>query len=230
MPGVFPDVAFILFGIPVRNTVVNTWIIMAILTGLAALLGRRLPTGLEMLVDFLDDLISEIMGRRADPYLPLLGSLAIFIASANVIGIVPFLEPPTSDVNTPVALALVVFFSVHFFGIRSMGLLPYLRSLASPIFLLPLEIISQISRTLSLAIRLFGNILSAEIIIAVLFALAPLFVPLPLQGFSIFTGLLQAYIFTALAAVYIGAALEEPDETVDASDRPQVKRNEVTRQ
>ncbi len=213
MNDIFPEVAFRLLGIPVRNTVVNTWIVMALLTGLAALIGRRMPTGLEMLVDFLDDLLSELLERRADPFLPLLGSLAIFIASANIIGVVPYLEPPTGDVNTPIALAVIVFFSVHYYGIREMGLFDYLRSLASPVFLLPLEIISQVSRTISLAVRLFGNILSAEIIVAVLFALAPLFVPLPLQGFSIFTGLLQAYIFTALAAVYIAAGLEQPFET-----------------
>ena len=212
MQDVFPEIVFYLFGIPVRNTVVNTWIMMAIILGMAAVIGRRIPTGLEMIVDFLDDLISDIVGRPAAPFLPLLGSLAIFIAFANVIGVVPYIDPPTGDINTPIALALVVFFSVHVFGVRDMGLLPYLRNLASPAFLLPLEIISQISRTISLAIRLFGNILSAEIIVAVLFALAPLFVPLPLQGFSIFTGLLQAYIFTALAAVYIGAAMEGPEE------------------
>lgn len=213
MNDIFPEVAFRLLGIPVRTTVVNTWIVMAVLTGLAAWVGRRMPTGLEMLVDFLDDLLTELLGRPAEPYLPLLGSLAIFVASANIIGVVPYLEPPTGDVNTPIALAIVVFFSVHYYGILELGLLPYLRSLASPIFLLPLEIISQVSRTISLAIRLFGNILSAEIIVAVLFALAPLFVPLPLQGFSIFTGLLQAYIFTALAAVYIAAGLEQPVDT-----------------
>lgn len=218
MEEVFPQVAFYLFGIPVRDTVVYTWIMMALIVGVAALVGRRIPTGLEMVVDFLDDLIAELIGRSADPFLPLLGSLAIFIAVANVIGVVPYLNPPTGDLNTPIALALVVFFSVHVFGVRSMGFLPYLRSLASPIFLLPLEIISQISRTISLAVRLFGNILSAEIIVAVLFALAPLFVPLPLQGFSIFTGLLQAYIFTALAAVFIGAALEDQTETQSESN------------
>ncbi|MBN1265315.1 MAG: F0F1 ATP synthase subunit A [Anaerolineales bacterium] len=209
----FPEVAFTVFGIPIRDTVVSTWIMMVIIVALAILVGRRRPTGLEMLVAFLDDLISEIMNRPSDHFLPLLGSLAIFIAFANVIGLVPFIGSPTKDINTPIALALVVFFSVHYFGVRLMGFGAYLRHLASPIFLLPLEIISQISRTISLSIRLFGNVLSAEIIVAIIFALAPLFVPLPLEGLSIFTGVLQAYIFTALAAVYISTGLKEPEDT-----------------
>jgi F-type H+-transporting ATPase subunit a len=104
---------------------------------------------------------------------------------------------------------LAVFFSVHYFGIRAQGVLGYLKSLASPIFILPLEIIGQISRTLSLAVRLFGNIISTELIVAVIFMLVPLIVPLPLIGFSMFTGLLQAYIFAALATVYISTALED---------------------
>ena len=208
MEGIFPQVVFTIFGIPIRDTVVSTWVMVVLVLGIAALINRRKPTALEMLVDFLNDLISGIIGRPAAPFLPLLGSLAIFIAVANVIGVVPFLIAPTSDVNTPLALALVVFFSVHYFGIRSKGLVNYFKDMASPIFLLPLEIISQLSRTLSLTLRLFGNIFSAELIVAIIFALVPLFVPLPLVGLGIFTGLLQAYIFTTLAAVYIGAGIE----------------------
>jgi F-type H+-transporting ATPase subunit a len=212
MEEIIPEVVFTIFGIHIRDTVVFTWIMMAIISLLAYFVGRRIPTGLEMVVDFLNDMISTIMRRPADPYLPFLGSLAIFIAFANVIGVIPFLGSPTSDINTPIALALVVFISVHVFGIRKMGLIDYIRNLTSPIFLLPLEIVSQITRTISLSIRLFGNILSAEIIIAILIALAPLFVPLPLEGFSIFTGLLQAYIFTALAAVYITTGMQDINE------------------
>ena len=208
MEGMFPQVVFTIFGIPIRDTVVSTWVMVVLILGAAAIINRRKPTALEMLVDFLNDLISGIIGRSAAPYLPLLGSLAIFIAVANVIGVVPFLIAPTSDVNTPLALALVVFFSVHYFGIRSKGLVNYFKDMASPIFLLPLEIIGQLSRTISLTLRLFGNIFSAELIVAIIFALVPLFVPLPLVGLGIFTGLLQAYIFTTLAAVYIGAGIE----------------------
>jgi F-type H+-transporting ATPase subunit a len=182
---------------------------------IVAILRQVRPTVLEMVVTFLYDFVSDIMRRPADPFLPLLGSLALFIAIGNMIGLVPWLMSPTSDVNTTIALSLVVFFAVHVYGVSVMGFFSYLKSLASPVFLLPLEIVSQISRTISLSIRLFGNVVSAEIIIGILFMLVPLFVPLPLQGFSIFTGLLQAYIFTALASVYIASALppkEEPAE------------------
>ena len=208
MENFFPHVLFTILGIPVRDTVVSTWIMMTMVVGLAVVIGRRRPTALEMLVDFLNDTISDVMRGPAELYLPLLGALAIFIAAANVIGVVPFVVSPTRDINTPLALALVVFFSVHYFGMRAKGVVGYFKDLASPIFILPLEIVGQLSRTLSLTLRLFGNIISTELIVAVIFALVPLFVPLPLVGFSMFTGLLQAYIFTALAAVYIGAGLE----------------------
>ncbi len=208
MEDFFPQVVFNILGIPVRDTVISTWIMMAIVAIAVIFVRRRWPTVLEMLVGFLGDTISDVMGRPAEPYLPFLGALAIFIAVANVIGVVPVLITPTRDINTPLALAVVVFFSVHFFGIQAKGVLGYLKSLASPIFILPLEIIGQLSRTLSLTLRLFGNVISTEMIVAVIFMLVPLIMPLPLIGFSIFTGVLQAYIFTSLATVYIGAALE----------------------
>jgi len=181
---------------------------MGSLTILILILRRYSPTAIEMVIEFLNDLISDLMGRPVAAYLPLLGSLAIFIGVGNTMGIFPFLNAPTRDINTTFALALVVFFSVHYFGIKEEGFKTYFKNLASPIFLLPLEIISQLSRTLSLTLRLFGNILSGELIVAIILSLVPLFVPLPLIGLSIFTGILQAYIFTALAAVYITAGME----------------------
>ncbi|MDY6875351.1 MAG: F0F1 ATP synthase subunit A [Chloroflexota bacterium] len=208
MEDFFPQVVFTIFDIPVRDTVISTWIMMAIIVGAAAIIGRRWPAALEMLVDFLNDTTSSVMGRPAGPYLPFLGALAIFIAVGNVIGIVPLVVSPTRDINTPAALALVVFFSVYYFGIRAKGLWGYIKDLASPIFMLPMELISHVSRTLSLTLRLFGNIISTELIVAVIFALVPLFAPLLLVVFSMFTGILQAYIFTVLAAVYIGAGME----------------------
>lgn len=208
MDGFFPEEVFSIFGVGVRNTVVSTWIMMALVLILTALIRRRWPTMLEMLIEFLDDLVSDVMGRSAAPFLPFLGALAVFVAAANIVSVVPVVGAPTRDINTPVALAVVVFFSVHYFGIQRKGALGYLKDLASPVFLLPLEIVGQISRTVSLAVRLFGNVLSTEMIVAVVFALVPLIVPLPLIGLNIFTGLLQAYIFTALAAVYISTGLE----------------------
>jgi len=208
MEDFFPQVVFTIFDIPVRDTVISTWIMMAIIVGATAVVGQRWPAALEMIVDFLIDTVSSVMGRPVEPYLPFLGTLAIFIAVANVIGIVPLVVSPTRDINTPVALALIVFFSVYYFGVRAKGLRGYFKDMASPIFMLPMELISHVSRTLSLSLRLFGNIISTELIVAVVFALVPLIAPLPLVAFSMFTGILQAYIFTVLAAVYIGAALE----------------------
>lgn len=225
MEDFFPHTVFTILGIPVRDTVISTWVMMAIVVVLAIVIGRRRPTALEMLVDFLNDTISGVMRRPAEPYLPLLGALVIFIAAANVIGIVPFVVSPTRDINTPLALALIVFFSVHYFGMRAKGVGGYFKDLASPIFILPLEIVGQLSRTLSLTLRLFGNIVSTELVVAVIFALVPLFVPLPLVGFSMFTGLLQAYIFTSLAAVYIGAGLEASGPV---SSKHQQKEKEET--
>jgi F-type H+-transporting ATPase subunit a len=219
MDGFFPQVVFSVFGIPVRDTIISTWILMALVVALAAVARRRWPAALEMLVDFLSDTVSDVMGRPGRPYLPFLGALAIFIAVANTIGVVPFLVSPTRDINTPLALALVVFFSVHYFGMRAKGVLGYLKDLASPIFVLPLEIVGQLSRTLSLTLRLFGNIISTDMIVAVIFALVPLFVPLPMIGLSMFTGILQAFIFTTLAAVFISAGLEASEPAKSANQR-----------
>jgi len=220
----FPQVVFSIFGIEVRDTVVSTWLMMMIVIALAIVIRRRRPTLLEMLLDFVVDLISDLLGGyRIERYLPFLGSLAVFVAFANILSILPTIPlpggtmlpivAPSRDINTPIALAVVVFFSVHYYGMRQQGVLGYLKNLASPIFLLPLEIVGQISRTVSLAIRLFGNVLSTELIVAVVFMLIPLIVPLPVIGLNLFTGLLQAYIFTALAAVYISTGLEEPGES-----------------
>ena len=228
----FPQVVFSVFGIEVRDTVVSTWLMMVIILGLTIVIRRRRPVMLEMLLDALEDLIGDLLGGyRLERYLPFLGSLAIFVAFANIFSILPTIPlpggtmlpivAPTRDLNTPIALAVVVFFSVHYFGMLQQGVLGYLKNLASPVFLLPLEIIGQISRTVSLAVRLFGNVLSTELIVVVVFMLIPLFVPLPVIGLNIFTGLLQAYIFTALAAVYISTGLKEPEEEKEITGIPE---------
>ncbi len=208
MEGVFPQVVLEVLGIPVRDTVVSTWVMILVISSAVYGIGRRYPEVLEMLAEFIAETISSVMGRPADTYLPILGTLTVFIAVGNAFGAVPVVVSPTRDINTPLALALVVFFSVHYFGVREKGAVGYLRALATPIFTLPLELIGQFSRTLSLTLRLFGNVLSTEMIVAVVFSLLPLIMPLPLIGFSMFTGALQAYIFTVLAAVYVGAAVE----------------------
>jgi len=213
MEGMFPQVAFYIGSLPIYDTTVSTWVMIALLAVVFWLLRRRRSVVLEMVVEFLSGFISDMMGRSAGPYLPVLGTLCIFIAVANVIGAVPMVVTPTKDLNTAVAMALVVFFSVHYFGIRELGPRAYIKQFASPIFMLPLQLISEVSRTLSLSMRLFGNVISGEIIVAVIFALIPIIAPLPLQMFAMFQGLLQAYIFTVLASVYVGAAVEASSDT-----------------
>lgn len=204
---VTPHVIFTFWGIQVTSTVISTWIMMAIVIGAAAIFRRKRPAILELVFDALNDLISDILGRPAEYILPFLGSLAIFLLMANLIGIIPGLASPTGDINTPIALAVIVFFSVHVFGSIEKGFLKYLKELTSPIYLFPFELISQFSRTISLTLRLFGNIISSEFIVAVIFTILPFIVPLPLIALHIFDGLLQAYIFTALSTVYIAGAI-----------------------
>jgi F-type H+-transporting ATPase subunit a len=181
---------------------------MALIIVSALLISKFSPTALDMIGETITGIISSVMSvRNTDTFLPLLGTLAIFIAVSNSIGIVPILTAPTSDINTPIALSLVVFFSVHYFGIQKKGLINYFKEVTSPIFLLPFEIIGQVSRTLSLSLRLFGNIISGELISAIVFGLVPLIAPLPFVGLSLFLGILQAYVFTALSSLYIDMAV-----------------------
>lgn len=209
MEAVTPQVLFTLFGLPVRSTVVATWISMGLIIAVVVIFNRFKPFLLDDIVSFLSNLISSIMNiRNVERYLPVLGTLIIFIAVANTLGAFPLLSSPTSDINTTIALAVVVFLAVHVYGISTNGFFKYTKDFASPIFLLPLEIIGQISRTISLSLRLFGNILSGELIVSIVFSLIPLFAPLPLMGLSLLIGILQAYVFTALTSVYIASAVE----------------------
>jgi F-type H+-transporting ATPase subunit a len=148
------------------------------------------------------------MQTAGKPFVPVLGTLFIFLAFANVLGVVPGVRPPTASLETAAALALIVFLAVHVYGLRRRGLRAYLGSYAKPtIVMLPLNILSEVTRTFSLMVRLFGNVLSGEFVIATVLALAGLFVPIPLMALEILIGLIQAYIFTVLAAVFIGAGI-----------------------
>ena len=208
MESITPQIIFYILGIPISSTIISTWVVMAVIITLAMLISKFSLSALDMIGESLTGIISSVMSvQNTDTYLPLLGSLAIFIAVSNSIGVIPILTAPTSDINTPIALSLVVFFSVHFFGIKKKGFINYFKKFASPIFLLPFEIIGQVSRTLSLSLRLFGNIISGELITAIVFGLIPLIAPLPLIGLSLFIGILQAYVFTALSSLYIDLAI-----------------------
>jgi F-type H+-transporting ATPase subunit a len=208
MDEVFPKVVFTLFDvIPVRDTVISTWVMMALILGVVYILRRSMPEALVMFIDFVSDTISDVLGRPAESFLPFLGAIILYLLVANNLALLPFLSTPTKDINTPLAMALTVFFAVHYFGIRDKGLWGYLKGLATPIFMLPLELIGQLSRTMSLTLRLFGNVLSGEFIVAVIFSLVKPIAPLPMMALGTVSGVLQAYIFTILASSYIASAL-----------------------
>lgn len=201
--------------IPVTQPVVTTWFLVAGLALGSFLLTRRLrvrPTrvqaAVELLVTALDGQIHEIIPVSAGDYLPLLGTLFLYLLFANLSGLVPGVHAPTAHIETPAALAAVVFMAVHVAGMKRRGVGGYLREFAKPsVLLLPLNVLSEITRTFSLMIRLFGNVMSGEFIIAIVLGLAGLLVPIPLMGLELLTGLIQAYIFTTLSAVFIGAAV-----------------------
>lgn len=208
-------VLFHLGPIAITRPVVTTWAIMLALAVVCRLVTRRLKMQpderqavLEIIVTGIEQQIEEVIRKDARPFLPMLGTLFIFLVVANLSGVLPGVEAPTSKIETPAALALIVFFSVHYFGIRSRGLGGYLASFAEPkLIMLPLNILSEVTRTFSLMVRLFGNVMSGEFIIALVVALAGLFVPIPLMVLEILVGIVQAYIFTVLATVFIGAAV-----------------------
>ena len=209
------EVVFRLGPVPISRAVVTTWVIIAALT-LVCWLGLRrakvhagpLQATLEIIVETMSRQISEVIRRDAWPYLPLLGTLFLFLVFANLIAVVPGMKPPTGRIETPAALAAIVFLSVHYFGIRSRGLVDYLRHYTRPnLLLLPLNVLSEITRTFSLMVRLFGNMMSHELVIAIVALLAGLLLPIPFLLLGVLIGIIQAFIFTVLAAVFIGAAV-----------------------
>ena len=210
------DVVFSPFGVPITSTVVTTWAMVAVLSAVAIVAGRRIrerPSGWQSVAEWgtraLTGMIEETTGRAGWPFLPLVASLGIFIVVANALPMLPFVEAPTADVNTPVALALLVFCASPYYGIRELGLLGYLRKFAEPVpFLVPINILHYVSRTFSLAIRLFGNMISHQLIVAIILLILPLVVPVILEVFGLFIGILQAYIFIVLTTVYLGAAVQ----------------------
>lgn len=208
-------VLFTVGPIPVSNAVATTWAIMAFLAVGSWLSTRRLrihpgrwQTVLEILVETIRNQISQILQRDATPFVPLIGTLFIFLVVANLVVVVPGTTPPTAHVETPAALAAIVFLSVQYFGIRSRGIWGYLKSYAKPNpVMLPINILSGFTRVFSLMIRLFGNIMSHEFIIAIVVVLGALFLPIPFMALAVLLGLIQAYIFAVLATVFIGAAV-----------------------
>lgn len=213
--GLVPPVLFRIGPVEITATVSYTLAASGVVIGFALLARwglRKGPTGwaiaAEFVVEHLEGVMRDMFGRDARPFVPLVVTLALFVGVANLLGLFPGLKSPTADFSTTAALAMVVFLAVPVYGILDKGLRGYLKHYLEPTpFLLPLEIISELSRTVALAVRLFGNIVSEELIIAVLLAIAGLLVPVPIMMLAVLTGVVQAYIFAVLTAVYLSAAV-----------------------
>jgi F-type H+-transporting ATPase subunit a len=173
---------------------------------------------LEALVTVIREQIREVSSQAPGRYLPFVGTLFLFIAMANLLSIVPGYRPPTGSLSTTAALATCVFLAVPLYGIASRGLRGYLRRYVRPtVLMLPFNVIGELSRTLALAVRLYGNMMSGTVIAAILIGFVPLFVPLLMQLLGLLTGMIQAYIFAVLAMVYIASATQAMRER-DAED------------
>src|ERR1700722_9705093 len=197
-------------------TIVFTWGLMLVLAVGSKLITRHLSTDLtrsrwqnllEIVVTAIEKQIEEVGLRHPEKYLGFLGTLFLFVAVASLCTIIPGYEPPTASLSTTAALALSVFVAVPLFGIEDQGIRGYLKSYMEPtIIMLPFNLISELSRTLALAVRLFGNMMSGAMIIAILLTITPFIFPIVMTALGLLTGMVQAYIFSILAAVYIAAA------------------------
>ncbi len=200
--------------VPITEPVVVTWGLMAALTIGGFLVTRTLalsPTRyqavFELIVGAIEDQIRGTMRVAPGPYVPMIGTLFLFILAANWSSLVPGVEPPTAHIETDIALGLIVFFAIIFFGIRGRGIVGYLKTFAEPtVLMIPLNLVETFTRTFSLIVRLFGNVMSGAFIIGIILSLAGLFVPIPLMALELLVGAIQAYIFTVLAMVFIASA------------------------
>lgn len=223
-----PDgVVFLQWGaVSLNATIVFTWLVMLLLTLVSWLVTRRLSTGadisrwqnlLEVLVTGIRDQIREVSLQDPGRYLPFVGTLFLFIATANLLNVVPGYMAPTGSLSTTTALAICVFVAVPLYGIAAEGPRGYLRHYVRPTWLmLPFNVIGEVSRTVALAVRLYGNIMSGTVIVAILVSLTPYFFPVVLQLLGLLTGMIQAYIFAVLAMVYIASATSAHDRAVMA--------------
>ncbi len=207
---------FSVANINVNATIVFTWLVMLILTTVSMLVTRRLSTDinisrwqslLEAIIASITEQIEQVSHQQAARYLSFIGSLFMFIACSSLLNIVPGYIAPTGSLSTTTALAICVFIAVPVFGIKSEGILSYLGHYLKPtVFMLPFNVIGEFSRTIALAVRLYGNVMSGTIIAAILLTLTPYFFPVLMQLLGLLTGMIQAYIFSILAMVYIASA------------------------
>ena len=206
--------------IKLNATILFTWLIMLVLAIGSKLITKNISSEssavrtrshlqnvLEIIVTTINQQIEEIGLKNPEKYISFIGTLFLFVSVSALCTIIPGFEPPTSSLSTTSALALCVFVAVPFFGIREQGIGNYLKSYIKPTFImLPFNLISELSRTLALAVRLFGNMMSGGIIIAILISITPFLFPIVMTLLGLLTGMVQAYIFAILATVYIASA------------------------
>jgi len=197
-----------------------TWFVMAMLALFSFLATRRMnvlpgrfQNVMEVIIGGFDSLLTDTMGHEGRKFFPLIATLGLYILTANLLGLVPGFESPTANLNTTVSLALVVFVMTHIVGVRVHGV-KYFKQFMGPVWwltplMMPIEIISHLSRPLSLSVRLFGNIMGEDIVLMVVLLLVPLLVPLPVFVLMIFTSCIQTLVFMLLAMMYIAGAMEE---------------------
>jgi F-type H+-transporting ATPase subunit a len=217
-------------------TIAATWAVMALMLLGAWLITRRISSGLplsrwenllEILVKGMENEIREVSRQRPRPYLPFVGTLFLFILVSNILNVVPGFTPPTASLSTTAALAVCVFVAVPAYGIRSSGLSEYLKQYVRPtVIMLPFNVMGELSRTLALAVRLFGNLMSAGKIVAILLALTPFVFPVVMNALGLLTGVIQAYIFAILAMVYIASGTRARQERKHKRETPEREKGE----
>jgi F-type H+-transporting ATPase subunit a len=218
---------------PITAAVIVTWAIMALLV-LGALVATRhlkiipgkVQAALELLVETIDSQIRDTSGAAPTPYRSFIGTLFVYILIANWSSLIPGVEPPTAKLETDMALAVLVFLSVIWFGVAGGGVGGYFKSFAVPNpIMIPLNMVESVTRVFSMFVRLFGNVMSGVFVIGIVATLAGLIVPIPLMALDLLTGLVQAYIFAILAMVFITATVEDgKSDPVDTPPAPSQER------
>ena len=206
--------------VKLNGTIATTWVMMIAMAAGAKLVTRKLATEgtisrwqglLEIVVTAIEKQIEEVGLKQPGRYIAFLGTLFLFVATSALCTVIPGFSPPTGSLSTTAALALCVFIAVPLFGIGQQGILGYLKTYTQPtIVMLPFNVISELSRTLALAVRLFGNMMSGVMIVGILLTITPFLFPVMMTSLGLLTGMVQAYIFSILAAVYIAAATLVP--------------------
>lgn len=227
------EIAFYIQGFPVNWTIASTWIVMGLLLVVSWLATRHLSTGfkvskwqvaMEVLIKGIYGQINEMAKKNPMRYLPFIGTLFLFIGLCNILTIIPEFKTPTASLSTTGAFALLVALGIPFFGIMNAGVKGYLKKYIDPsIAMLPFNVLSDITSTMAMAVRLFGNVMSGVIIGAIFLLLVPFILPLPMQVLGLFTGLIQAYIFAILALMYISSVQEPEEEHEDPLEKEDQK-------